>query len=459
MEHESGRNTRAALAGQAVHWMQKELAEKYRYLNLAIYYLEPEADSEEKTLSTDGKKLYYSVDYVFQKFAEGGKAYLELQYRFLHILSHCLLGHLENRTAPDLQSYDWVADFCAEDFLKGMTGIRRGIRDRQRFREYKRSLEKASEGKTMRGFLNRCVREVTLQKQLEFVGGCLKLDSHERWTPSEGQNQENTSVGDWRMIQNQVMQEYISRRMNGRGKVYGLEAGKGVLEVNAADESLSDYRQLLEELCRLMEQPVEDEEAYDLLWYRTGQILYGGRLILEPSETAEVEHPFHLFVALDTSGSCVHLAPQFLRETIKLLETFTRGRRDFLLWILECDYAIQKETLVTPRDDFPELEKCVMNGWGGTSFVPVFQYIDEKRKNGEVQEVTALLYFTDACGEFPEKEPDYPVYFIIPREEQSFGNGPAQEDFPDVPKWVRKVRLSPKGLEKAEKEEAELWIW
>lgn len=49
-------------------------------------------------------------------------------------------------------------------------------------------------------------------------------------------------------------------------------------------------------------------------------------------------------------------------------------------------------------------------GRGGTSFVPVFEWIEEKMKNG--MRPDALFFFTDLCGDFPDKAPSYPVAWL-----------------------------------------------
>jgi predicted metal-dependent peptidase len=43
-------------------------------------------------------------------------------------------------------------------------------------------------------------------------------------------------------------------------------------------------------------------------------------------------------------------------------------------------------------------------GGGGTSFVPVFKWIEENDIEPE-----ALVYLTDMYGDFPSKAPSYPV--------------------------------------------------
>ena len=69
-----------------------------------------------------------------------------------------------------------------------------------------------------------------------------------------------------------------------------------------------------------------------------------------------------------------------------------------------------------------------MFGFGGTSFRPVFDRIEQLREE-ENLEPDCLIYFTDGCGEYPEKPPEYPVIFL---EEEPCGM---------EPKWVRQILI------------------
>ena len=47
-------------------------------------------------------------------------------------------------------------------------------------------------------------------------------------------------------------------------------------------------------------------------------------------------------------------------------------------------------------------------GGGGTRFTAVFDWVaNQGHAPG------ALIYFTDAMGEFPEREPEYPVLWLV----------------------------------------------
>lgn len=63
-------------------------------------------------------------------------------------------------------------------------------------------------------------------------------------------------------------------------------------------------------------------------------------------------------------------------------------------WVFEPWEAVRLPTQVT--------------GGGGTRFTPVFEWIEREALGPD-----ALVYFTDALGEFPERPPPYPVLWLV----------------------------------------------
>jgi predicted metal-dependent peptidase len=49
-----------------------------------------------------------------------------------------------------------------------------------------------------------------------------------------------------------------------------------------------------------------------------------------------------------------------------------------------------------------------ISGGGGTDFRPVFDWVEQDRISPDL-----LVYFTDAQGRFPEREPPYPVIWLV----------------------------------------------
>lgn len=103
-----------------------------------------------------------------------------------------------------------------------------------------------------------------------------------------------------------------------------------------------------------------------------------------------------LVVAIDTSGSINdEMLTEFMTEISAIQSSYKS-----IITVLECDAEIQKEYKL---NRFQKLDKNV-KGKGGTDFRPVFAHI---KKTGI--RCDALIFFTDLCGEFPDKKPNYPV--------------------------------------------------
>lgn len=109
-------------------------------------------------------------------------------------------------------------------------------------------------------------------------------------------------------------------------------------------------------------------------------------------------------VALDTSGSTIYDLSTFFGELESLLKSFGK----FDLTVLQCDAAVAKIDRYTEAKMLPAKNMWKSYGGGGTSFVPVFDYVKKNKLNPDV-----LLYFTDGYGTAPVKPPAYPVMWII----------------------------------------------
>ena len=111
-----------------------------------------------------------------------------------------------------------------------------------------------------------------------------------------------------------------------------------------------------------------------------------------------------LHVALDTSGSiAVEELGEFAAE-LDALKAQVRAR----VTVHGCDERLDPrgpwtfepwEAVTLPRE---------MAGGGGTSFVPVFDWIAGRGLRPDL-----LVYFTDAEGQFPQRAPDYPVIWLV----------------------------------------------
>lgn len=110
-----------------------------------------------------------------------------------------------------------------------------------------------------------------------------------------------------------------------------------------------------------------------------------------------------IVVAIDTSASTMNDLPQFLAELRGIISSFGR----YEVTLIECDSRIQSVKKFTEWEPF-EANEHNFTGFGGTSFVPVFDHIKE-----EEEEPRLLIYITDGWGVAPNRPPKYPVLWVL----------------------------------------------
>ena len=114
-------------------------------------------------------------------------------------------------------------------------------------------------------------------------------------------------------------------------------------------------------------------------------------------------------VAIDTSGSTCAFVERFFSEMLGIVRSVCS---QYEITLIEADYDIQNVQQLTEFSRTDMSRKWKVHGLGGTSFVPVFDYVKDKYLMPDV-----LVFFTDGCGEAPDEAPDYPVVWCLPDEE------------------------------------------
>jgi len=107
-----------------------------------------------------------------------------------------------------------------------------------------------------------------------------------------------------------------------------------------------------------------------------------------------------IIVASDTSGS-------MSEKDIAVCEVELQSIMDLFhteITVLYCDSHLHTDKIQTFSSG--DVIKLKPYGGGGTSFIPVFEYIDKN------EEPACLIYFTDMEGSFPKETPNYPVLWI-----------------------------------------------
>ena len=159
---------------------------------------------------------------------------------------------------------------------------------------------------------------------------------------------------------------------------------------------VEDLKNPLVDWRHLLRQYIQTSAKDDHTWRRPNR-RFAWQNIYLPSLWSE--RIGEVVVAVDTSGSTYGHQEQFVSEVAAI----ARELRPSKLHLLYCDTSVSAESF----DNMDDLTEFSPRGGGGTSFVPVFDWVDE-------QAVTpcVLVYLTDMWGEFPEIPPNYPVIWV-----------------------------------------------
>ncbi len=197
----------------------------------------------------------------------------------------------------------------------------------------------------------------------------------------------------------------------------------------------TDYREFLRKFAILREVTTIDPDSFDYGFYNYGLEFYGNMPLIEENEYCEINKIRTLVIAIDTSASCQEvLVQRFLNETAAVLRSIGQFFHSSKVHIIECDEHVQQEVVVHSAK---ELERYAgafhVKGGFGTDFRPVFSYVEEKRKSGEIRDLEGLMYFTDGMGIYPEKPTDYDTAFVFFNDEEL--------DDSRVPDWAVKLYI------------------
>ena len=111
-----------------------------------------------------------------------------------------------------------------------------------------------------------------------------------------------------------------------------------------------------------------------------------------------------LYIVLDTSGSIGNEELAQFATEVDALKGQVRAR----VTLHACDQRLDVRGPWQFEPWEPVELPGKISGGGGTSFVPVFDWISTEHRRPDL-----LLYFTDAEGDFPAQAPDYPVVWLV----------------------------------------------
>ncbi len=441
-----------SLALDVLKLSRNTLLVNLRFLDMALSQFAYH-EIEDNTLLTDGKYLLYDPKHILRCY----KAAKEIPVRdYLHIVMHCVFRHMFMDPTLNRVYWDLACDIAVENVITEL-GLKAVTTARERQQAPYIAAIKQELGMVTAEKIYSYLRTAYPDpNKIAQIRGLFYADNHEIWymteeqkadaygLPQQGKSQSN---GDGRDEQNgqgglsaaiasawATISERMQVDLETFGKQRGVDPGAMIQNLQAVNREKYDYTAFLKKFAVMGEAMKINDDEFDYIFYTYGLQLYEKMPLIEPLEYKEIKAIKEFVIAIDTSGSTSgELVQKFVQKTYNILKSTESFFSKINLHIIQCDADIQEDKKITCQEDFDEYLKTMqIRGLGGTDFRPVFEYVEHLRQNKEFTNLKGLIYFTDGCGEFPAKKPDYDTAFVFV--DDDYNN-------PNVPPWAIKLVL------------------
>lgn len=349
-----------------------------------------------KTTATDARALYYNAQYI------DGLTLDQTQFMLAHEALHCALSHFARRQHRSKHRWDIACDLAInplliKDGLKPPPGALHMVEFEGMMAEeiYPAIADLEDETETLDEHLydseagegGRGSDQGGDSERQERQGSGVTAEAD----PNRGGAPQPKPLTETEREQLSVQWQ---QRLAGAAQ-QAMRAGKlGGGLARLVDHLLQPRLPWRMLLAKYMTAIARDDYTYSRPSRREGQA------ILPSLRSAQVD----IVVALDTSGS---ISPDEICEFMSEIDAI-KGQVRARITLQACDSQLAEdgpwefepwEEFKLPRD---------FTGGGGTCFTPVFDWA-----RGRDRQPDLLVYFTDAEGEFPKREPAYPVLWLV----------------------------------------------
>lgn len=345
-----------------------------------------------KTIGTDARAFYYNPEYIDALTVD------QAQFALAHEALHCALSHFARREHRDRKRWDVACDLAINPLLirEGMTPapgalFDAGFEDMMAEEIYpyvKEDTEEETHDAHLYGDDSDSNRsgeqdEQSLQPEPGDSEGQGGTAGHSAAPPDPLSESEREQLSiQWR------------QRLAGAAQ-QALQAGKlGGHLLRLVDHLLAPQLPWRMLLARYMTAASRDDYSYMRPSRREGSAIF------PTLRGAQVE----VHVVLDTSGS---IKPDEMREFVTEVDAIKgQVRARITLQACDAELATDGPWVFEPWEEFTLPGN--LRGGGGTRFTPVFDWLQQAGQKPDL-----LVYFTDAAGEFPQQEPDFPVIWLV----------------------------------------------
>jgi predicted metal-dependent peptidase len=346
-----------------------------------------------KTIGTDVRALYYNPEYIRNLSLE------QTQFVLAHEALHCALSHFARRQHRVKHRWDIACDLAInplliKDGLKPPPGV---------------LLKSGFEGmmaEEIYPYIDDDMEDEThddhfydQENKSRSSSGSQPLDQDRGGGAGQGGNASDSQQStDAPRSLSETEQEQLAvqwrQRLAGAAQ-QAMQAGKlGAAMARLVEHLLQPQLPWRMLLARYMTAVARDDYSYQRPSRREGEA------ILPSLKSAQID----VVVVLDTSGS---INDTEMREFVSEIDAI-KGQMRARLTLHACDAALCEHGpwVFEPWEEFRVPGN--LYGRGGTRFTPPFEWLQRQGRQPDL-----LVYFTDAEGEFPKAEPNFPVLWLV----------------------------------------------
>jgi len=393
-----------------------------KFLQCAIVNMPWKAAFGTAIIAANGKSVSYDPALLIRIYKQSPAKVVRT---YLHVLFHFVFHHYYEYEKKREELWDIACDIAVENVIMEINLYQATLKDDAE-REMKLKVLKERAGGLHASALYRLflVEEPSI-REMEDLVKLFRRDEHSFWLPEETLE---ISLEQWKKISERIKAD-LKSFSKGSTDSESLKAA-----LNDATRERVDYSDFLRRFMTMGEQLHISDDEFDYVYYTYGLRKYGNMPLIEPLEYSDVKKIKEFVVAIDTSASCKgELVKNFLKKTVEIMSDSENFFHKYNIHVLQCDSKVTSDVCITGKEDLSDyIQNVELIGFGSTDFRPVFNYVDELKRNGEMQDLKGLIYFTDGYGVYPEKMPEYDTAFVFLADD---GNAPA------VPAWAIRIVL------------------
>ncbi|MFT7879956.1 MAG: VWA-like domain-containing protein [Sulfurimonas sp.] len=367
---------------------------EHPYFGTLASALKIESDPDQLTFKSDGNRVRLNEEYIDKLTVS------EVEFILSNGAMHAVLGHMERRSGRDKWLWQEACDFAVNAML-----VKNGLQAPE-YVNYQPQFE------------GMYAEEIysQLKEEMKYAPDT----NHD----SSGDAQDQEESPEAQSGSNEEQKKEPPKPQDEQGKVESVQEQEiSQEELDALAEELKEHFEQIfnkqkrqEALPKDLQFVVPEYFSHKVDWrevlsgfiasyakssysFMPPNMKYLYRGICLPSLSSDL---LRVIIAIDTSGSVdKELLGTFLGEIESIMEVYP----NFEIDIITADTKVHSHKTYLPG----EALEYEVSGGGGTDFRPVFEYIDQN-----IDYPTALLFFTDGEGIFPQEEPSYDVMWVMP---------------------------------------------